>query len=548
MSKHRRKFWGWGIEGVGLTPEEQKDLAKRMENQFGLSGLQAKSPPKLEEIKLPEPKIKPPDNLSDLCATDAYERAAHTYGKSFPDLVRAFQRNFSVAPDLVAFPRSEEDIIHLLDWCSSSGIAAIPFGGGSSVVRGVEPDVGESYKGTVTIDMKNFDKVIEIDKTSRAANIQAGIYGPALESALKQHNLTLRHFPQSFEFSTLGGWIATRSGGHYATLYTHIDEFVENMRLITPTGIVETRRLPGSGAGPSPDRFFIGSEGAMGIITSAWMRLQSRPTFRANAALTFPDFPSASEAVRAICQAGLYPSNVRILDQNEAWFNRVADGSVAVMVLGFESADHPLDAWMSRAFECCMDYGGEVPKDEGKIQGVNRHREGMAGAWRDAFIGMPYIWESLVAMGMITETFETAITWDRFPEFHETVLAEAKKVMEKVCGSGFISCRFTYAYPDGPAPYYSITAPGKKGSQLEMGAEIKAAISEMFIRLGGTITHHHAVGRYHTTWYKKEIPVEFKKVLLAAKRVLDPANILNPGVLVDPSMGSQFKKSKRTSY
>ncbi|HEX3033666.1 MAG TPA: FAD-binding oxidoreductase [Thermodesulfobacteriota bacterium] len=534
MDIKRRKFWGWGLEGLGLTQEEQKDLAKRMESQFGLSGLQADSRPKLEEIKLPEPKIRPPDNLSNLCSTDPYERAAHTYGKAFPDLVRAFQRDFSVAPDIVAFPHTEEDIVNLLDWCSSSGVAAIPFGGGSSVVKGVEPDVGEGYKGTVTIDMKHFDKVIEIDKTSRAANIQAGIYGPALESALKPYNFTLRHFPQSFEFSTLGGWIATRSGGHYATLYTHIDEFVENIRIITPTGVVETRRLPGSGAGPSPDRFFIGSEGAMGIITSAWMRLQNRPTFRANAALTFPDFLSASEAVRAICQAGLYPSNVRILDPNEAWFNRVADGSVAVMVLGFESADHPLDPWMNRALECCKDQGGEIPQDEGKVQGANRHRDGMAGAWRDAFIGMPYVWESLVAMGMITETFESAITWERFPEFHETVMTETKKVMDEVCGGGFISCRFTYAYPDGPSPYYSITAPSKKGSQLQMAAEIKNAISETFIRLGGTITHHHAVGRYHSTWYKKECPEGFKKVLAAAKKTLDPAGILNPGVIVDP--------------
>jgi len=534
MSEKRRKFWGWGLEGVGLTPDEQRELAKRMESQFGLSGLQPAPPPKIEEIELPPSRIKPPDTLLGICTTDPYERAAHTYGKAFPDLVRAFQRDFSVAPDLVAFPRTEQDIINILDWCSSYGIAAIPYGGGSSVVKGVEPDVGPGYKGTVTIDMKHLDKVTEIDKTSRAANIQAGIYGPALENALKPYNFTLRHFPQSFEFSTLGGWIATRSGGHYATLYTHIDEFVENLRVITPTGIIESRRLPGSGAGPSPDRFFIGSEGAMGIITSAWMRLQNRPTFRANAALTFPDFLSASEAVRAIAQAGLYPSNVRILDQNEAWFNGVADGSVAVMVLGFESADHPLDAWMSRALECCRDHGGEIPKDEGKIQGANRHREGMGGAWRDAFIRMPYVWESLVAMGMITETFESAITWERFPEFHETVIAETKKVMEKVCGGGFVSCRFTYAYPDGPAPYYSITAPSKKGSQLEMAAEIKNTISETFIRLGGTITHHHAIGRYHSTWYKKQRPEGFGKVLLAAKKVLDPAGILNPGVIVDP--------------
>ncbi|MEE9252547.1 MAG: FAD-binding oxidoreductase [Thermodesulfobacteriota bacterium] len=534
MDKRRRKFWGWGVEEADLTPEEQKRWVKRMESQFDLSGLELTPPPKLEEIELPQPRITPPDTLSDLCSSAPYDRAGHTYGKGFPDVVRAYERDFSVAPDLVAFPGTEQDIVNLLDWCSSAGVAAIPYGGGSSVVKGTEPDVGEGFKGTLSIDMKNIDKVLEIDETSRAANIQAGIYGPALEGALKPHGLTLRHFPQSFEFSTLGGWIATRSGGHYATLYTHIDEFVESLRVITPSGTVGTLRLPGSGAGPSPDRFFIGSEGAMGIITSAWMRVQDRPTFRANAALTFPDFLVASEAVRAVSQAGLYPANIRILDAGEAYFNGVAEGDEAVMVLGFESADHPLDAWMSRALECCRDHGGTLEGEGGDSKTESRHRQGMAGAWRDSFIRMPYVWEALVAMGMITETFETAITWERFPEFHETVIGEMTEVMEEVCGGGFISCRFTYAYPDGPVPYYSITAPGKKGSQLEMGGEIKKAISELFLRLGGTITHHHGVGRYHHEWYKKQRPDGFGKVLEEAKRVLDPAGIMNPGVLIDP--------------
>jgi len=527
MAETHRKFWGWGIEEADISLQEKRDLAERMEKQFSIGGLEVTPPPRLEELDLPKSRIEPPGRLRPRFSVETFERAAHTYGKGFPDIVRAYQRDFSMAPDLVAFPETEQDVIDVLDWCSSERIAAIPYGGGSSVVKGTEADVGDAYKGVVTIDMKRLDKGIEVDGTSRAANIQAGIYGPALENGLRPHGLTLRHFPQSFEYSTLGGWIATRSGGHFATLYTHIDDFVESLRIVTPAGIVETRRLPGSGAGPSPDRFFIGSEGAMGIITSAWMRLQHRPKFRENAALTFPDFLSASEAVRAISQAGLYPSNIRILDASEAWFNGVADGSVAVMVLGFESADHTLDAWIKRALECCQDHGGRIPERE-------EDRSGMVNAWREAFIRMPYIWEALIAMGMITETYESAITWDRFPEFHESVMSEAKWVMEKVCGGGFVSCRFTYAYPDGPAPYYSITAPGKKGSLLEMGQEIKSAISEAFLRLGGTITHHHAVGRYHKEWYLQQRPEGFGRVLESAKRVLDPAGILNPGVLMDP--------------
>ena len=535
MSESGRKFWGWGVKEADLSQEQKKEVVKRMEGLFDLSGLTVDPPPTLNEIDIPEPKIKPPESLSEICATDKLERASHTYGKGFPDIVRAYQRDFKIAPDIVAFPRGEQDIVDILDWCSREGVAAIPYGGGSSVVAGVEPDVGDGYKGALTIDMKNLDKVLEIDETSRAANIQAGIYGPALEGSLKPHKLTLRHFPQSFQFSTLGGWIATRSGGHYATLGTHIDEFVESVRMITPCGEIESFRLPGSGAGPSPDRFLIGSEGAMGIITSAWMRLQNRPTFRENAALLFPDFNSASEAVRAVLQAGLYPSNIRILDSNEAWLNKVHEGTEAVMVLGFESADHTLEAWMKRALECAMDHGGVIPDEEGGDTGAHgRNKGGIAGAWRDSFIGMPYIWEALVAMGMISETYETAITWERFPEFHETVITEMNKVMNEVCGGGFISCRFTYAYPDGPAPYYSITAPGKKGSQLQMGVEIKNAISELFVKLGGTITHHHAVGRYHHKWYKKQRPELFGEVLKAAKHKLDPAGIMNPGVLVDP--------------
>ena len=209
---------------------------------------------------------------------------------------------------------------------------------------------------------------MEVDRASRAARIEGGIFGPALEAQLRPHGLTLRHFPQSFEFSTLGGWIATRSGGHFASLYTHIDDFVESLRVVTPRGVVETRRLPGSGAGPSPDRMFIGSEGILGVITEAWMRLQDRPRFRAGGAVRFADFFAAARAVRAIAQAGLYPANCRILDPREAYNTGAGDGRAAIMVLAFEFADHPLDAWMRRALECCADHGGtpEAPDSAGR--------------------------------------------------------------------------------------------------------------------------------------------------------------------------------------
>ncbi len=423
----------------------------------------------------------------------------------------------------------------LLDWCGDAGVVAIPYGGGSSVVGGVEPpaDARERWRGVVSIDLVRLDRVLEVDRTSRAARIQAGVLGPALEDQLRPHGLTLRHFPQSFEVSSLGGWIATRSGGHFATLYTHIDEFVEALRVVAPSGAVETRRLPGSGAGPAPERLFIGSEGILGIITEAWMRLQDRPRLRASASATFADFLAATEAVRAIGQSGLYPNNCRLLDAGEALTSGAGDGTQSVLVLGFESADHDPAASMARAIEICRDHGGNVPKGAGATRSDSSGgREGAVGAWRRAFLEAPYLRDLLVRLGMVSETFETAITWERFPRFHTEVMAAAQDAVRRVCGDGMVTCRFTHVYPDGPAPYYSVIAPGRRGSQIEQWAEIKAAASEALLRLGGTITHHHSVGRDHRPWYDRERPEGFARALAAAKASLDPRGILNPGVLI----------------
>ena len=535
MAERKLKFWGWGYEDQGPNAEQQKRLAEKMAARFGVAELKIVSPPTLDELNLRAPRISPPQALAAICSSDPYDRAAHTYGKSYSDLVRAFRRDFRNPPDVVAFPRSENDIVRLLEWCDSANAAAIPFGGGSSVVSGIGPIEDDSYRGVLSIDLRHLDKVFEIDRTSRAARIQAGVMGPSLEDQLRPHGLTLRHFPQSFEFSSLGGWIATRSGGHYASLYTHIDDFVESTRVVTPTGIIESRRLPGSGAGPSPDRMFIGSEGVLGIITEAWMRLQDRPRMRAAASIPFPDFISGANASRAISQAGLYPANCRLLDPGEALSAGAGDGTAAILVLAFESADHNLDAWMARALECCADHGGKVPPEGVKTR-TDREasHEGAAGAWRRTFLNAPYVRDALVAMSVISETFETAITWKRFPDFHAQVMQATRDAVAKVCGGGTVNCRFTHVYPDGPAPYYTVLAPGRKGSELDQWNEIKLAASDTLIRLGGTITHHHSVGRDHRKWYDRQRPDGFARALQAAKHALDPRGILNPGVLIDP--------------
>jgi len=525
----RLKFWGWGYEDQQPNPDQVADAAAGIRAHLGFGAEDIERPAELANLELPPPRLAPPGSLEEICTGGPYERAAHAYGKSYRDLVRAFRGEFDHPPDLVARPRDEREVAAVLEWCGEAGAAAIPYGGGTSVVGGVEPLLPEGYAGAVSVDLKALDRVLDVDPVSRAARIQAGATGPRLEEQLREHGLTLRHFPQSFEYSTLGGWIATRAGGHFATLHTHIDDFVEAVRAITPSGEWESRRLPGSGAGPSPDRLLIGSEGILGVITEAWMRVQERPRFRASAGVRFDSFERGAEAVRALAQSGLHPSNCRLLDGEEAALTGAAPDGRALLVLGFESADHPLDPWMERAAELCRDFGGELPE-----QARTGERGSSEGAWRDAFLRAPYLRDTFLAMAILSETFETAVTWDRFDEFVAGVRKRATAALHEVCGAGTLTCRLTHAYPDGAAPYFTLLAPVRRGSELDQWGEVKRAASEAVLAASGTITHHHAVGRDHRPWYDRQRPEPFAAALRAGKATLDPQAILNPGVLLDP--------------
>jgi alkyldihydroxyacetonephosphate synthase len=528
VSSRRRKHWGWGYEDQQPAPAQVGEWAHALADRLGLAVGEVEQPVALEALRIAPPRIAPPSALADICEAGVHARVTHALGKSYSDVVRGFRGQFEHPPDLVARPRSERDVERVLEWCSAERVAAIPFGGGTSVVGGVNPDVGAGFNGVVSLDLCALDRVLEVDRVSRAALIQAGALGPHLESQLGEHALTLRHFPQSFEFSTLGGWIATRAAGHFATVWTHIEDLVESVRAITPVGAWESRRLPGSGAGVSPDRMLAGSEGALGVITQAWMRVQPRPTQRASAGVTFNDFHTGAECVRAISQAGLYPSNCRLLDAGEAGLTGASDGSHALLVLGFESVDHAVDSQMTRALAICAEHGGQTREGSGAAE------EGGVSSWREAFLGAPFLRDVMVAAGILAETFETAITWDRFGVFHERVTAAAEEALRESCGGeGRVYCRFTHIYPDGPAPYFTVLGPARRGGEVEQWAAIKRAVSDAILEAGGTITHHHAVGRDHRPWYDVQRPEPFALALRAAKGALDPAGIMNPGVLID---------------
>ncbi len=534
MSEMRRSFYGWGFEGDAVSAEELRWFERTWSELFQIDGFDPTPMPRESSITLRAPRVSVPGALQSFCTSDKYERLRHSYGRSVHDLARMIlRRDFSNPPDAVAYPHTEDDICAVLDWCGASDIAAIPFGGGSSVVGGVNPPIGSRYRGTLTIDLSRFNRVLEVDTTSQAARIQTGVLGPELERQLKSSGLTMRFFLQAWEFSSLGGWIATRAAGHFATVYTQIDDHIEALRVVTPAGLLATRRWPTSGAGPDPDRLFLGSEGALGVITEAWVRLHRRPAFRKSITVRFRDYEKAVAAVRAISQSGLYPANARLIERDEAKFTEAGDGSYDLLVLSFESADHPLDAWMDRALQICGDYGGEWDREA--LAEEDSQRRGAAGNWRDKFLRGPYLREHAVARGVMRDTVESCVTWDRYMEFQMRVKEATKRAIREVTGRpGTCTVRFTHLYPDGPAPYFTWHALGDKEKLVEQFWAIKAAASEAMANAGGTITHHHALGRDHRTWYDRERPELFADALKAVKSRLDPHYVLNPGILVDP--------------
>ncbi|MGI8726765.1 MAG: FAD-binding oxidoreductase [Solirubrobacterales bacterium] len=542
MTARRLKHWGWGYADQQPDRAAVEAMVPLVRERLGFEVDRVEEPVPFEALEVAPPRLRVPDGYGDLITADPYERVSRAMGKAYRDVVRGFRGQFDRTPDLVALPPDEDGVHRALELAADRRLAVIPFGGGTSVVGGVEPRVGHGYRGVMTIDLRGLDRVLEIDEVSGSALIQGGATGPGLEAQLGGRGLTLRHFPQSFEYSTLGGWIATRAGGHFATGPTHIDDLVSSVRAITPRGVWESRRLPSSGAGPSPDRMLLGSEGILGLITEAWVRVRPRPTEKRSCAVRFDRFSAGVAAARELAQSGLEPANCRLLDPLEAETTGAGDGSHAILIVGFESAGVPVAERMELALELTRDHGGEPGEVRGgEGGGKPAGDDDAAGSWRSAFLQAPYLRDSLIALGVLTETFESAITWDRFDAFHAQVTEAARRTVAEVTdappdgpGAPRISCRFTHLYPEGPAPYFTVIAPARRGSEVEQWDEIKAAVSEAIIAAGGTITHHHAVGRDHRPWYDLQRPEPFAEALGAAKRAVDPEGLLNPGVLVDP--------------
>ncbi|MFE1907961.1 FAD-binding oxidoreductase [Streptomyces gardneri] len=531
-SARTRSWWGWGYTDAHPDDAECAAMGALLPGTLA----RPLPIPRIADLPIARPAVTPPPSLGHLVTDDPRARAAHAMGKAYRDVIRALRARPGRIPDLVAHPTCDREVADLLDWAGAHDVAVIPFGGGSSVVGGVEYR-GDAHRAVLSLDLTSMDRVLEIDTVGRSALIQAGALGPVLEEQLRPRGLTLRHFPQSFEFSTLGGWLATRAGGHYATVRTHIDDFVQSLRVITPAGAGTSWRLPASGAGPSPDRLFLGSEGALGVIIEAWMRLQERPRHKASASVAFTDFHRALDAVRAIAQSDLAPANCRLLDAGEALLSGASHDGSSVLVLGFESATGPVGDRLADAVDLARAHGGraEMPPADRDASADTAGSAGSAvSAWRSAFLRMPYLRDGLARMGAVVETFETAATWDKIPALIDAVRAEVGAAALKITGHpATVNCRLTHVYPDGAAPYFTVAVAGRPGDEVEVWDDIKSVAGEVLHRHRATITHHHAVGRDHRAGYDLQRPEPFALALRAAKDALDPHHILNPGVLLD---------------
>jgi alkyldihydroxyacetonephosphate synthase len=515
----------WGYVEDALTGKERDAVLKLAGGWLGGKPLERTPPPDAAAVTLPNPRIAVPPELAAFAAQDATTRVLHSRGRSFRDLAQLRTGAVPEAPDIVATPRDLDELNRVLAWANARRCAVIPYGGGSSVVGGLNAEGMAGAPGVVTLSLRGMNKVLDVDTRSRTVHAQAGILGPDLEEALKPHDMAVRHFPQSYFHSTLGGWVATRGAGHFSTGLAKIEDRVQALAVTLPDGRrAETRRLPASSVGPDPNRLWCGSEGALGVITDVHLRCVSLPKERVATGIRFKTFEAALEAARALLHAGIQPTQLRILDPFEHLLSRSFGGKAAtgaLMVMAFESSGAPLGEIFQAAQGLCRDAGGEVQSKEG---------EEAVGDWRNAFFRQPYIRDALLDYAVVSDTFETAVPWSAVPGFYHAVRDATLKAMQQVCGIGAVTCRSTHSYTDGLCLYFAFFGPGKRDSLVQQWWDIKTAASEAVMKHGGTMSHHHAMGRDHKRWAREEIPAPFRAAIRAAKRELDPNGIMNPGL------------------
>jgi alkyldihydroxyacetonephosphate synthase len=535
------RWWGWGEDGHEVALPEQATAL--LERELGIDGSQRRTRVGLDDVRLPDPRLPGelrerlaeavgPDHVRD----DRAARVGHAVGRSYPDLVRVRAGDASSAPDLVLHPSSAEEIAAVLAACAEARVAVVPFGGGTSVVGGVEPVV-DGFAGAVSLDLRRLDRVVAIDPVSLTARLEAGLLGPEVERRLAAEGLTLGHFPQSFEYSTVGGWVATRSAGQASTGYGRIDELVEGLRFVAPAGEIEARERPASAAGPDLRELLIGSEGVLGVICDATLRVRRAPELRRYEGWSFRSFEAGGEALRVLAQAGASPDVARVSDEHEtrlslalaprgAWTERV-------LTRYLRMARHEGGCLAIVGFE-----GGEEDVERRRLQASSLLRGGgglrlgrkPGAAWLRGRFTAPYLRDELLGRGVLVDTLETATEWSNVQALYRAVSEALRAALGE---RSLVICHVSHVYPSGASLYFTFLA-AQAEDALGQWRAAKRAASDAIVAGGGTITHHHAIGRDHAPWMRAEVGELGVELLRAAKSRLDPTGIMNPGKLLPP--------------
>ncbi len=454
------------------------------------------------------------------------DRLLRAGGKSTPDMLRRKDTGVQDAPDAVLLPGDEDTVVAILRYCSDHGIAVVPFGGGTNVVGGLDPVRGE-FGAVVSLDLRRFDQLLWIDEVSGEAELGAGVTGPEAERLLGEHGFSLGHFPQSFEFATIGGFAATRSSGQDSAGYGRFNEMILGLRMITPVGVLDMGRVAASAAGPDLRQLLIGSEGAFGVITQVRLRVHRVPETVRYEAWSFPDFATGTAALRAVTQTGTGPTVVRLSDEAETGVNlatteAIGENQITGGCLGLTLFEGTKEHAESRHAET---------RALLQAQGGTSLGEGPARAWERGRYAAPYLRDSLLAAGALAETLETATVWSNIPVLKAAVTEALTTSLAESGTPALVMCHVSHVYPTGASLYFTVVA-GQRGNPIEQWRAAKKAASDAIMATGGTITHHHAVGADHRPWMRDEVGDLGVQLLRAVKATLDPAGILNPGKLI----------------
>jgi len=544
------KWWGWGDPNFTFPMADKPALWPWIANKLGVvSTAPTAAPVDLASIQMP-PTRGSPELLAELhqvlkpeqVTVDPLERLLHTYGKSFPDLFRVRNAIVTRAPDVVVFPDSHEQVEALVQLAQRRDLCLIPCGGGTNIVGGINPSAEEA-RLVLTLSLRNMNRLISLDTESRTATIQAGALGPKLEADLAERGHSLGHYPDSFEYSTLGGWLATRSAGMQSDAYGRIEDMVVSLKMATPSGTIVTKAVPASSVGPDLNRLMIGSEGVLGVITEATMRVHKTPVAKDYRGFLFRRFEEGVRAIQECLDRGFAPSMIRLQDSGESelafnmkspshgvegWIQSRVKGWLksrgyvepCILIIGFEGETKPVAATRRGALQIVKRHGGfPLGKSVGKT-------------WSKDKFNIPYLRDYIMDYGCMADVAETSTLWSNVLPLYAGTVAAIKARFGQEDGTGYIGCHISHTYETGACLYFTFAARQPKGRELEHYYEYKRLITDTIISLGGTLSHHHAVGIEHLPWVAQELSPAGLAALRALKTALDPQHILNPGKLL----------------